>query len=203
MAKWDVGEGCCQSIKYPSSELEGPERRRAALKSSLGHALILSSKPRVRHRLGVSNARLSAKLLRLVPCDFPSAKRKFKTLVMLDDSSRKRSNDRSAVLAIATGGILAGILDLTQALTLFGRNIPLAIAAGLLGPQAFRGGAATYVLGVFLHFFIALTAAAVYYAVSRRLRFLSQHALVCGLFFGAAVDTFMRLIVLPLSALHA
>jgi hypothetical protein len=122
---------------------------------------------------------------------------------MIDDSSRKRSKSRNAVLAIATGGFLAGVLDLTQAITLFGRNIPLAIAAGLLGPQAFHGGAPTYVLGVFLHFLIASTAAAIYYAASLRLRFLPRHALVCGLFFGVAVELFMRLIVLPLSALHA
>ncbi len=120
---------------------------------------------------------------------------------MADESSRKY---RNGVLAIATGGFLAGMLDLTQAITLFGKNIPLAIAAGLLGPaRAFHGGAATYVLGVFLHFLIAFTAAAIYYTASLRLRFLPQHALVCGLFFGVAVELFMRLIVLPLSALHA
>jgi hypothetical protein len=32
---------------------------------------------------------------------------------------------------------------------------------------------------------------------------LIDHALVCGLFFGAAVELVMRLIVPPLSALHA
>jgi predicted membrane-bound spermidine synthase len=82
-------------------------------------------------------------------------------------------------------------------------KIPLAIAAGLLGPQAFHGGGATYVLGVLLHFLIALSAAALYFAASRKLRFLIEHALVCGLFFGVAVELVMRLIVLPLSALHA
>jgi hypothetical protein len=122
---------------------------------------------------------------------------------MIDDSSPGRSSYRNAVLAIATGGLLAGVLDLTQAVTLFGTKVPLAIAAGLLGPRAFHGGAATYVLGVFLHFLIASTAAAIYYAASLRLKFLPQHALICGLFFGAAVELFMRLIVLPLSALHA
>jgi hypothetical protein len=109
----------------------------------------------------------------------------------------------NALLAIAMGGLIAGALDLTQACILFGANIPLAIAAGLLGPRAFHGGTATYVLGVVLHFFIAFSAAAIYYAASRRLRFLTEHALVCGLFFGAAVELVMRLIVLPLSALHA
>jgi hypothetical protein len=50
---------------------------------------------------------------------------------MIDDSTQKRSNN--AVLAIAVGGLAAGILDLTQAMLLFGKNIPLPIAAGLLG----------------------------------------------------------------------
>jgi hypothetical protein len=122
---------------------------------------------------------------------------------MSDVSAGKTTNTGNAVLAIAVGGLVGGTLDLGQALILFGKDIPLAIAGGLLGPQAFHGGIATYVLGVFLHFFIALSAAAIYFAASRTLKFLTEYALVCGLFFGAAVDMFMRLVVLPLSGLHA
>jgi len=110
---------------------------------------------------------------------------------------------RSAVRAIAVGGIVAGALDLTQACVLFGWDIPLAIAAGLLGRSAFNGGAGTYVLGVLLHFFIACSAAAIYYATGRKLTFLKEHPLVCGLFFGGAVQEVMNLVVLPLSALHS
>jgi Na+/alanine symporter len=106
-------------------------------------------------------------------------------------------------LAIGVGGVIAGTLDLHQACILFGWDIPLSIAGGLLGRQAVHGGAGTYVLGVLLHFFIASSAAATYYAASRKLRFLSEHPLVCGLFFGAAVEEVMSLVVLPLSALHA
>ncbi len=109
----------------------------------------------------------------------------------------------SAPVAIAVGGGLAGTLDLAQACVLFGAKIPLVIAAGLLGRQAIDGGVGTYVLGVFLHFFIAFSAATVYYAASRRLGFMKEHPVVCGLFFGAAVEEVMSLIVLPLSALHA
>jgi Na+/alanine symporter len=109
----------------------------------------------------------------------------------------------NALLAIGVGGLVAGALDLTQACILFGWDIPLAIAAGLIGRQAFHGGAGTYVLGVCLHFFIACSAAAVYYAASRKLEFMTEHPIVCGLFFGAAVDEVMNLVVLPLSALHA
>src|ERR1700730_7183408 len=122
---------------------------------------------------------------------------------MIGDSAPGALRKRSALLAMAVGGLLAGTLDLTQACILFGWHIPLAIAAGLLGRQAFHGGAGTYVLGVVLHFFIAFSAAAIYYAASRRLDFLTEYPLVCGLFFGAAVEEVMTLIVLPLSALHA
>ncbi|MGA2964022.1 MAG: hypothetical protein ABSD96_20330 [Candidatus Korobacteraceae bacterium] len=122
---------------------------------------------------------------------------------MIGDSTPAVSAKPNALLAIAVGGLIAGALDLTQACILFGWDIPLAIAGGLLGPRAFHGGVATYVLGVCLHFFIACSAAAVYYAASRKLVFLREHPLVCGLFFGAAVEDVMNLIVLPLSALHA
>jgi Na+/alanine symporter len=110
---------------------------------------------------------------------------------------------RSPFLPIAVGGFIAGTLDLTQAFILFGRRVPLVIAAGLLGKQAFHGGASTYVLGVLLHFFIATSVAAIYYAASRKLTFLTEHPLVCGLFYGMAVELVMSYIVLPLSALQS
>jgi Na+/alanine symporter len=110
---------------------------------------------------------------------------------------------RNAPLAIAVGGGIAGTLDLLQACILFGARIPLVISAGLLGRQALKGGVGTYVLGVLLHFFIAFSFASFYYAASRRLGFLTEHPLVCGLAYGAGVELVMSLIVLPLSALHA
>ena len=111
---------------------------------------------------------------------------------------------RNALLVIAIGGLSAGILDLAQALVLFGTKVPLGIAAGLLGRQAaHRGGIAIYVLGVALHFFIAFSAATIYYLASRTLQFLTQHWFICGLIYGAIVDQVMTLIVLPLSALRA
>jgi hypothetical protein len=122
---------------------------------------------------------------------------------MIGDSAVGASGKSSALLAIAVGGGIAGTLDLLQACILFGWDIPLAIAAGLLGRQAFQGGIGTYFLGAVLHYFIASSAAAVYYAASRRLVFMKDYPLVCGLFFGAAVEEVMRLIVLPLSALHS
>jgi hypothetical protein len=113
------------------------------------------------------------------------------------------SRSKRAWMAIAAGGLIAGTIDLLQACILFGWNIPLAIAGGLVGERAFHGGAGFYILGVFLHFFIATSAAATYYAASIRLTYLRTSSFVCGLFFGAAVELFMRLVVLPLCALHA
>lgn len=123
---------------------------------------------------------------------------------MASASPRKTSEIRKAVLAIGAGGLIAGTLDLAETLVVFGAKSPLVIAAGLLGQQnASRGGAAIYILGVLLHFLIVLSAAAVYFAASRRLHFLIEYPLICGLFLGVAVDHVMRLIVLPFSALHA
>jgi hypothetical protein len=117
--------------------------------------------------------------------------------------SGTHSSNPGALPAIAAGGLIAGTLDLIQALILFGHRVPLVIAAGLLGRQAFPGGPATYVLGILLRFFIATSVAAIYYAASRKLTFLIEHPLVCGLFYGMAVELVMSYIVLPLSALHS
>ena len=121
----------------------------------------------------------------------------------MQESAAGPAAKRNALLAITVGGGIAGALDLLQACILFGWDIPLVIAAGLLGRQAFQGGVGTYILGVLLHFFIACSAAAIYYAVSRKLPFMTEYPLVCGLFFGAAVQEVMNLVVLPLSALHS
>jgi hypothetical protein len=109
----------------------------------------------------------------------------------------------NAFTAIAVGGAVAGVADLLQACLELGWDIPLFIAAGLLGPRAEHGGTGTYILGVLLHFLIALSWAAIYYGASRKLLFLTEYPLLCGLYFGATVKLVMHLIVLPMSALHA
>ena len=109
-----------------------------------------------------------------------------------------------AIKAIVVGGVAAGAIDLLQACIFFGWKVPFVIAAGLLGRQVISGGGAgAYTAGVLLHFFIATSVATIYYAASRRLTFLMESWFVCGLFFGMAVELVMRLVVLPLSALHS
>ena len=108
---------------------------------------------------------------------------------------------RPILLAILIGGLAAGAFDLTSAFITYGWGVPRAIASGLLGARSFQGGVASWILGVFLHFVIALAAATVYCLASRKLDFLKDHFFVCGLFYGIAVFLVMNLVVLPLSAL--
>ena len=52
------------------------------------------------------------------------------------------------------------------------------IASGLLGPQAFKEGIQTALLGGALHILIALSAAAVFYAASRKIRFMTRRPIL-------------------------
>jgi hypothetical protein len=114
-----------------------------------------------------------------------------------------RAMNKQAVRAILVGGCTAGLLDILMAMYTWSWRVPRAIAGGVLGREVFKSESlAVWSLGLFLHFFIACSAAAIYYAASRRLVFLRQYALVCGLFYGVAIWLFMNLVVLPLSALH-
>jgi hypothetical protein len=109
----------------------------------------------------------------------------------------------SLLRPILAGGAIAGTLDLIAAFMTYGPLVPRGIAAGLIGrPAAIHGGAFVWVLGVILHYFIAFSAATVYCLASRRLEFLWDHFVVCGLLYGMAFYLVMTLVVLPLCALH-
>jgi hypothetical protein len=122
---------------------------------------------------------------------------------MSNQSGPSHSTASKGATAILVAGLVAGSLDIAQALFLFGPRVPLSIAAGLIGQTARRGGPAIYLLGLVLHFTIATSFAGIYYLASRKLHFLLDYPIVCGLLYGLLVDLSMTLIVLPLSALHA
>lgn len=111
-----------------------------------------------------------------------------------------------ALRVILWAGLVAGVLDISDAFVFFGLRgvkpirILQSIASGLFGVKAFQMGFKTAVLGLLLHFFIALSVASVYYAASRKLKLLRHRPVVWGLIYGAAVYGFMNLFVLPLSA---
>ena len=115
--------------------------------------------------------------------------------------------DSGGLKAILLSGLAAGILDITAASVNIWINSgrgPIrtfqSVAGGIYGAETFNGGYRTAAIGLALHFFIALTAAAVYYLASRKLRFMIDRPVVSGVLYGIAVWLFMYLVVLPLSA---
>lgn len=106
---------------------------------------------------------------------------------------------------VALAGIVAGCLDLAYAFLYFGPRVtPVrilqTIATGLLGRDAYNGGAATALLGAVLHFFICIVAAAIFYFASRRFPWLVRHVVVAGAVFGLGMYGVMNFVVVPLSA---
>jgi hypothetical protein len=117
------------------------------------------------------------------------------------------SKAQATARAIVTGGVAAGILDITFAFIFYGLHgstpvqILQSVASGLLGKQAFDGGAAPAALGAVFQLFIPTVAAAVYYSLTRILPALRRHAIASGILFGIGVYVVMNFVVLPLSAI--
>jgi hypothetical protein len=118
----------------------------------------------------------------------------------------QRSQGSKAYQGILLGGLIAGTLDITAAFVdsgLRGRSpivVLQAVASGFLGESSFRDGLPSAALGFGSHFLIAFGAATVYYMASRKLKFLLQRPIVCGLLYGVAIYLFMNVVVVPLSA---
>src|SRR4029453_18169089 len=83
----------------------------------------------------------------------------------LSGDNRAMSLRDPRVQGVVWGGLAVGVLDTLLAVGLY-KVTPFvvyqSVAGGLLGRATYQGGWATAALGMFLHFFIATTAAAVY-----------------------------------------
>lgn len=111
------------------------------------------------------------------------------------------------IQAVALGGLVAGTLDIVYAMAFWGvQGVPpmrilQSVAAGLLGPEAARGGGATTaLLGVALHFGIAFVMAYAYYLASAKIPALTRRPIVCGMLYGLLLYVVMNYVVVPLSA---
>jgi hypothetical protein len=126
--------------------------------------------------------------------------------VVVKSGKLSQSKMKRAASTILRAGLLSGTLDITDALVFYGfRGVrPIAIlqsiASGLLGRAAYQGGVSTAILGTLLHFFIAFTASAVFYAAAQKFAFLRRQPAIWGLLYGGAIYLVMNWIVLPLSA---
>ncbi len=116
------------------------------------------------------------------------------------------SGKLSAGEVVLSAGLIAGVLDIAYVIIVYGfrgvaaERILKGIAAAVLGPEAHQGRWGIAMLGLGLHFTVALTAATVFYALSRKLRFLTKFAVPSGIAYGGAVWLVMNLLVLPLTA---
>ena len=119
----------------------------------------------------------------------------------MEEVSVKKPN---ALKAILFAGLLAGILDITAACIINYSIGPVrvfqSVASGVMGRASAEGGMLSAALGLFLHFVIAFIWTVIFYVVSRKIRFLTNQAIVSGVFYGILVYWFMQLAVLPLSA---
>ena len=122
------------------------------------------------------------------------------TSVVLSPSTRR------TVLAVLVAWLLAGTLDITAAIFYYlgpssarAARMLRGIASGVLGARAFDGGAATALLGLGLHYLIALIWTVVFLGVFRSLGVLRRHLVLTGIGYGIIVWFVMNLVVLPLS----
>lgn len=113
---------------------------------------------------------------------------------------------KPSLKTILTASLTAGTLDLALAIVYFAVTahapftaVTQAVASGVLGAKAFRLGIDSAALGIFLHYFIALTVADFYYAASLRIPFLNRQPILSGAAYGIAIFLVMQYIVVPLS----
>jgi hypothetical protein len=105
-------------------------------------------------------------------------------------------------IAILGGGLTAGALDIV-APCLIHQVGPLqvfrAVATGVLGKAAREGGLPAAALGAFCHFAISVVAAAVFFAISRKMPLLVRQPLLGGVAMGVGMYVVMNYVVVPLS----
>jgi len=114
----------------------------------------------------------------------------------------------NAPKAILAAGLTCFVLDgcsaLIQSWYLSGKTpnpmrVFQGVAYGILGPDTYKQGVTSFLLGLSVHLLVALTAAAVLYLLSRFVPALLDQALIVGPLYGAAVHLFMQYAVIPMS----
>lgn len=111
-----------------------------------------------------------------------------------------------ALPAILSGGLSAAMLDIAYAITrsvlqgATAERLLQSVASGLQGPEAFRGGWPSALLGLAAHCAILLVAATLYWLASARLVWSWRLPWLAGPLFGLTVWAVMNWLVVPWSA---
>jgi hypothetical protein len=127
-----------------------------------------------------------------------------KHLVIIMESTSSPNLARAGTMNIFIAGLVTGTLDATAAIIVYKAD-PVKmfqyIASAAIGPDAFSGGAATVLLGVFLHYLIATVWCALLYSVYASVHRIVKHWVVVGIAWGIVIWCGMNLAVLPMSRL--
>jgi uncharacterized membrane protein YagU involved in acid resistance len=124
----------------------------------------------------------------------------------LNDDEPMTGAEVRALPAILLAGFTCGVLDIGAAFLTWAVQgvkpvqILQYIASGLLGNKSFRGGWMTALLGLAIHFLVALSAANVFFLLSEEFKFIRTRPVVSGVLYGVGVYLFMYWVVKPLSA---
>lgn len=105
------------------------------------------------------------------------------------------------IKTILLAGLVAGTLDILAAIAILGKmnaeRVLQYIASGIYGKDAFEGGQAMALSGLFFHYLIAFSFAADYFMLYKLIPLLKKHKIAAGLLFGIFIWVVMNLIVLP------
>lgn len=122
-------------------------------------------------------------------------------------AGRSATSFRALARAGALAGTLAAIIEMVPVLSIQWGMLSVsparifqAIASGVLGSAAYRGGTATIAAGIALHWLISIGAALIFGWAASRWRDLKTHAVFAGLGFGVLAFAVMSAIVVPFSA---
>jgi len=107
---------------------------------------------------------------------------------------------------LITGWLVAATCDIGYAtgFSYLYRGVPPSrilklVASGILGADAYQGGAGVAALGLALHYLNALIITGIFFAVASQLPALLRRPLLVGVLYGIAVYLVMNYVVVPLS----
>lgn len=179
---------------------------RSALPLRRRHTQIDCAGRVVRQTLSLGSVGLNAPVRSTQRSQTNSLRSTGRKLTVTSSSSASHIGRPRAFDAIVYSGLVAGILDLLAAsINAYLRGtsperVWQYVASGLLGASSYGRGYVSVLLGVFCHFLIAFSAAAVFFFASLRFPILIQRAVIFGIVYGVLIYFFMSRLVVPLSA---
>ncbi|MDO6430742.1 hypothetical protein Q4E93_09090 [Flavitalea sp. BT771] len=113
---------------------------------------------------------------------------------------------KPAIKTILPAWLVAGTLDITYAIIMWGpvlgkitaAQLLQGIASVLIGKDALTGGAGAALLGLAMHYGISLAWTLIYYFIFPWLPFLARNKWISGMLYGIFVWAMMTLAIVPL-----